>query len=59
MGPYGSAPALLSALVLSMLVFTPEWRARVQAAGFRSALIGFAAILLLIAFIGFAGITYR
>jgi hypothetical protein len=52
------APALLGALVLSMLVFKPTWQARVQA-GPRSALVCLAAILLLIGFIGFAGITYR
>jgi hypothetical protein len=52
------APTLLNALALSIAVFKPEWQARVHA-GPRSALVGLATILLLIAFVGFAGVVYR
>jgi hypothetical protein len=52
------APTILSALLLSMLVFKPEWQAPIQV-GPRSALVAVAAIFLLIGAIGFAGITYR
>jgi hypothetical protein len=52
------APQILFALGASMLVFKPKWQARV-AAGPWSALICMAAILILIGFIGLAGISYR
>ena len=49
---------MLIVLGASMLVFRPNWQARIEA-GPRSALVCIAAILLLIGFIGFAGFSYH
>jgi hypothetical protein len=53
-----AAPQILFALCASMLVFSPEWKARIQR-GPLSAAIGISAILFVVGYMAAAGISYR